>query len=332
MLAGASTRRDDCQKYGRSEGKRELTALEDLKSFNLDDANVVLWVFRGPRGAASDAPEYSGKWVQTDEQVDERLKAAFSAERDRIEETMEYGLLAENNEASALLIGMDETHASVVLDTADEETEAKRAKKEADLINTGFYAIKAVHGDTVIFAVRQTDKSWKSKHRKSLRSTFIMQDHELTVDDRPRFDIHEGVNFFIVGDELIISGKRQFESILRYKASHVADFDELKAEPEFAAIFSTLGPLDNHIRNNKIQLRRAQAIRQKGHYKNAGFMQRLRDNHAEFGFTINFNVAGLIDPTPETCAEIITALLDHRLSSAFSENIYDVQNTTTVAI
>jgi hypothetical protein len=310
----------------------DMTALDDLRAFNLHEAHIVLWVFRGPRGASTELPSYPGKWVQTNQEVSLRLKEAFSNERGRIEETMEYSLLAENNEASALRIGADETHAGIILRSASEEIEQKRAKSEVDILNSSFYAIKAVHGETVIYAVRQTDKSWKSQHRKSLRSTFVMREHELTVDDTPRFDIHDGVNFFVVGGDVLVSGKRQFESILRYKAAHISDFDNLKAEVEFCSIFADINPLDAHIRNNKIQLRRAQAIHQKGHYKDGEFMRRLRENYADYGFNINFNDLGLIVPTPETCSEIMTALIDHRLSSVFSEKIYDVQNTTTVAI
>ncbi len=309
-----------------------MAALDDLKAFNIDEAHIVLWVFRGPRGAASEPPLYTGRWVQTDQTVDQRLKVAFSNERNRIQETMDYSLLAENNEASALRIGKDETHAAIFAGTAGEETENKRASSENDLVNTSFYAVKAVCGGAVVFAVRQADKTWKSRHRRSLRSTFVMREHELTVDDTPRFDIHDGFNFFVIGDDVLVSGKKQFESILRYKAAHVSEFDDLKDEPEFSEIFSDISALDAHIRNNKIQLRRAQAIRQKGHYRDVNFMQRLRDSYANFGFQINFDKNGLIVPTPDTCAEIITALLDHRLSSAFSENIYDVQNTTTVAV
>ena len=309
-----------------------MAVLDDLRAFNIEEAHIVLWVFRGPRGSAVELPSYTGRWVQTDQAVDQRLRTAFSNERDRIQETMEYSLLAENNEASALRIEKDETHAGIVIFSSGEEVETKRARSESDLVNTNFYAIKATHGESVIYAVRQADRSWKSRHRRSLRSTYIMREHELTVDDTPRFDIHDGVNFFVVGDQLLINGKKQFESILRYKAAHVSDFDSLKAEAEFSGIFSDVAPLDEHIRNNKIQLRRAQAIRQKGHYRDVAFMQRLRDNYIHFGFQIEFDDQGLIVPTPETCSEIITALLDHRLSSAFSENIYDVQNTTTVAV
>ena len=61
-------------------------------------------------------------------------------------------------------------------------------------------------------------------------------------------------------------------------------------------------------------------------------MERLRLSAAEFGFTFTFDGDGKIVVTPETCAQIITALLDHRLLSAFSANVYDVPSTTAVVL
>lgn len=59
-------------------------------------------------------------------------------------------------------------------------------------------------------------------------------------------------------------------------------------------------------------------------------MQRLRQHHAQYQLNLTYNAQGLIDPTPANCPDIITALLDHRLSSAFSQNVYDVPDATLV--
>jgi hypothetical protein len=83
---------------------------------------------------------------------------------------------------------------------------------------------------------------------------------------------------------------------------------------------------------NKIQLRRASAIHQKGHYRDAEFMTRLREQHLNFGFAIQFDDNGRIIATPETCDEIVTALLDHRLSSAFSMRVYDVPSAIPIVL
>ncbi len=61
-------------------------------------------------------------------------------------------------------------------------------------------------------------------------------------------------------------------------------------------------------------------------------MQRLRSRHKEFGLNIVLDLSGKIVPSPETCKDIFQALLDHRLGSAFSTNIYDVQDAAKVSI
>lgn len=61
-------------------------------------------------------------------------------------------------------------------------------------------------------------------------------------------------------------------------------------------------------------------------------MDRLRANQAEYGLMITFDANGRIIATPETCAQIMTALLDHRLKSGFSTLVYDVQDTTPIQV
>lgn len=308
-----------------------MAALDGLKAFNLAEATTSLWVCKGPTGASGAPPSYTGRWVETTDNVDAVLKETVGAERDRIEETIEYGLLAQNNEASALSIPREETHAGLLVDIVAAETEPKRVQRAEHLRNSKFYLIKLVHGDTVIHAVRRADSGWTTRRALSARS-FFYEENRLTLDDRPHFDIEKTIDFFIIGDKVLILSKGHFESILRYKEAHRDDFISLQGEPEFAAAFVDLAPLAAYVGVNKIQLRRVSAIRQKGHYRDADFMARLRQHHATYGFTIKFDADGRIIVTPETCAQIVTALLDHRLASAFSTRIYDVPSTIPVSV
>lgn len=240
-------------------------------------------------------------------------------------------MLTENNEASALLIRKDETHAGLLVDAAAGETEPKRAQNAERLRNASFYLIKMVHEQTVVYAIRRTTGAWKTKRALSARSIFFA-DHRLDLDERPHFDLEKTIDFFIVGEHLLVLNKGNFESTLRYKAAHANDFVELQAEAEFAAVFVELAPLVQHVGVNKIQLRRMSAVRQKAHYRNQEFMDRLREHHAEYGFTFQFDAAGRINATAETSSQIVTALLDHRLASGFSGRVYDVPDAKPVTI
>lgn len=307
-----------------------MPALDVLNAFDLEGADLTFWTFKGPRGPTGADPGYTGRWVDTTDEVDTVLKDIVAAGRERIEEVQEYGLLAQNHETSALTITTEETHAGLIVDESAAETQQRKIIDVKHLRNAAFYVAKLIYEDIVVHAVRKTEPGWKTKRALSTRSVFF-RDNELDVDDRLHFEIAKSIDFFIVGDEILCLHKGHMESVLRYKETHKEDFQALQVEPEFAGIFVDVAPLIAHVGENKIQLRRAAAIRQKGHYRDQAFMARLQERQAQYGFTIQFDEQGRIVATPETCSQIITALLDHRLASGFSERVYDVPSTTPIA-
>ena len=308
-----------------------MAALDTVQDLNVNDAVVTLWTFRGPTGPAHGNPSYTGRWARTTDDVDEALKTSFVDEVNRIEEVKNYGLLEENHETSALLIALDETHAGYVLEKCAAETQNRQASTREHIANSKFYLAKFSFQDTVVYGVRKTDQTWRTRRARNTRS-MIFSDGELDIDDRPRFDISRRFDFIIADEEILCLHKRNFESILRYKQAHQNDFAELQGEAEFVAAFADMAPLVEFVGNNKIQLRRTSAIKQKGHYRRAGFMENLRQRHKECGLTLEFNGQGQIVATAETCSDIVTALLDHRLTSRFSEMYFDVPSSRAVEV
>ncbi|MCY4141734.1 MAG: DUF4868 domain-containing protein [Rhodobacteraceae bacterium] len=308
-----------------------MVAIDTVRNFDVHSAVVTLWTFRGPAGPARENPRYSGRWTRTTDDVDEALKATFVDEVNRIEEVKNYGLLEENHETSALLIGLDETHVGYVLEKCAAETQNRQASRREHIANSSFYLAKFTVQDAIVYGVRKADQMWKTKRAMNFR-TMVFRDGELDIDDRPRFDISCTFDFIVADGEILCLNKRNFESILRYKQAHQNDFSQLQGEPEFIAAFADLAPLVEFVGSNKIQLRRASAIRQKGHYRDASFMENLRQRHSECGLTLEFNRQGQIVATPETCSDVVTALLDHRLTSRFSEMYFDVPSSTAVEV
>jgi hypothetical protein len=143
-----------------------VAILDDLKGFDIDAATVSLWVFKGPRGASDVPPDYTGYWVETADELDTALKETVTAERNRIEETLEYGLLAQNNEASALRIDKDETNAGLLTDIVATETDPKRVRGADRLVNAAFYLIKLIHNNDILYAVRRDDEHMENCPQK----------------------------------------------------------------------------------------------------------------------------------------------------------------------
>jgi hypothetical protein len=301
----------------------------EFANFDIAAANVTVWLFKKSGGANGQAPTFTGRWIDVNGPLEAALKEAVTVERDRVEEVIEYGLLAQNHENSVLEIGLAETHADLIAERVQNPLPQNRVKSEKQIQNTSFYVVKFSVGGDCLMAVRKADSSWRTKRRRDVID-FVFQNESLALDEDPTFSLSKHVDFFIIGDKILIANKGHFESVLNYRQAHADDFLQLQVEPEFTAIFADVAPLVAYVGANKIQLRRACAIRQKGHYKDDEFLERLRQNYMAAKLVLEFDGAGLLIPTAETCSNIITALLDHRLISVFSENIYDVQNVAEV--
>lgn len=304
-----------------------MASIDDLKSFPVATAEVSLWVYkrRSPKGAD---PVFTGRWVKTSADLDQAMREAVEAERNRITEVTDYSLLAQPNESSALTITSVETHAGLMVAEAADQTAAKKVTRVKQIENTEFYAIKMIANGQVLYAIKKTDSSWRTSRNRQLINA-VFSDLELKVASDPEFRISRGVDFFVVGSNLLISDKGNFESVLSYRQAHEEDFKRLQQETDFTGVFTSLDALLDYVGTNKIQLRRACAIRQKAYYKNKIFMDNLRKNAEKFKLKIQFDADGKIIPTSDNCRDIMQALLDHRLVSGFSNNIYDVQDTSS---
>lgn len=302
-------------------------ALETLHGFDVARAEISVWAFK--KSIREQKPVFNGRWIDTADALDAALREALRARSDDVTETMEYGLLAQNNEGSAMTIGIEETYAPFIVDQASDPTPKRKVKSLKQISNAAFYVVKFSVAESTIYGVKKTDDSWKTRTSRGAISV-VFGDDQLTIDDRPHFTLSKHFDFLIVSDTILVLQKSRFESLLNYKEAHVEEFGSLRSEPEFSNIFTNMQPLIEYVGSNKIQLRRASAIRQKANYKNAVFMERLRAECKALGFTIQFDEKGRIVPTAETCRDIFQALLDHRLESRLSQRLYDVENTEAV--
>lgn len=305
-----------------------MALIQKIKNFNLVDSTPTLWTFK--KQSSKDAPpKFNGHWVDTTDAMNAELKKIIQQQLEQITEEKDYSLLAENNEASVLTITEEETHVGLMKDQIAADLPQRKVRSVKTLLNCSFYVIKLVHDGTVLYAVKKTDTTWKSKSVANV-VTAIFSDTQLGLASDDSFRIQKYIDFFGFDGNLAVKHKGNFESILNYKAAHEKDYAEMSVDADFVKVFDGLGHLTAFVGNNKIHLRRMSAIRQKGFYTDPIFMENLRNRHKEYGLNIEFDDQGRIIPTEETCRDIIAALLDHRLSSAFSGNIYDVPDATKV--
>lgn len=301
--------------------------LKDLQGFDLQTAELSIWVFRKKtlRGQVS----FIGKWISVDPELKTELLGFIQTERSNYTEVIDYSLLAQNNESSLMLIGTGETSAVDITIVSANQISAKKVKEIKELSNCDFYSVKLVVGDTVLHCVKKTDASWATKKQAGLKSV-VFKNNKLKIDKFPRFNIARDFDFFILEDNIYIKNKKIFESVLSYKTAHIANFNVLVDEPEFSQLLTDAEPLKRYVGNNAMQLRRASAIKEKGYYKVPGFMDSLRANASRLRLNLQFDTQGKIITSDGCCADIFQALLDHRLQSHFAAHIYDVPNASMV--
>lgn len=304
----------------------EVADLADMKEFDLTGAELTVWVFK--KSSRDGQPVFTGRWVQTTVGLATALTSAVVAAREAITETIEYSILAQNNETSALTLCVDETYMALVDAAAADPTEKRKIKNLKQINNSQFYALRFASDAGVLTAVRKANETWKTKSSSVVRAVFL--DEQLDIDERPSFSLEPYFDFFTFGGSVFVSNKKRFESVLSYRLAHAEAFEELTVQHDFAAIFSDVGPIKEFVGSNKMHLRRAIAIREKGHFQDQAFMQRLREQCGAMNLTIQFDAHGRIVPTVESCRHIFQALLDHRLDSRLSNQLYDVQNTEPV--
>ncbi len=306
-----------------------MAELEDLKAFDIAAAAVSVWTFKKstPTGQP---PVFTGRWIAVDDALAAALRQSLTTARAGIGETHPYGLLAQINEGSALVLGTDETHASgIVAQTAD-PTPERKVRDLKQINNSAFYVVKFVAaGGQTLHAVRRTDDSWRSKKTAGSITAFF-GDEGLTLDPTPRFTLSRYFDFLIHAEAIFVLDKGRFESVLSYKATQIEDFTALQADATFMATFADIAPLVAFVGTNKIHLRRACAIRDKNNFANAAFMARLRQHCGQMGFAFAFDPQDRIICTEANCTDVIKALLDHRLDSRLSGNLYDVESTEMV--
>ena len=158
----------------------------DFAAFDIAGAAMTVWAFKKSGGAGGAAPTFSGHWVATDPALEAAVKAAVLQRRAAIEEVNPYGLLAQNNEASALSIGANETYADRIVAATADPLPQRRATTLRHIQNTDFYVIKLVSGGVTLYAVRKADSSWHTKKRaKAIDALF--RDETLTLEPAPAF-------------------------------------------------------------------------------------------------------------------------------------------------
>lgn len=308
-----------------------MTVIEDLRpfsDFNVEQAIASLWIFK-KRSVIGDTNPFTAVSVLMSDTLRDQLKELINNYRNSHTFSENYDLLAQCTEGGFLSAPMSETLFPSLKELIDLPPEEQLVRNVKQLNNAAGYILRLRHEDQLLYCIKKTPADWATRKKKDVMSVVFKQT-KLDVVDDPSFSFTKFFDFFVIGNQVLMTNKAAFESLLNHKTSYMEDYAELKQESEFSAVIADFSSMDTYVGTNATQLRRMTVIRVRGYYKNPDYLNRLKNVNQIRSWGIQFDERGKIVPTAETMRAIMQALLDHRLRSELSENEYDVPSTSLI--
>ena len=297
-----------------------------LRAFNFSDSMPYLWVFKDSRADA----RFSAFYVQTDEELNNQLKEFVNIEINRITEHSPYTYISQTNENSCLAISYDDTDFTLLKNKVDQLEGEHRATELSNLKGAKGYVVKFTYDGVTVYGVKRSTSTWKTSYPKKYIN-MIFSNGELTGVEDNSFSVEKNFDFYVINNTIFIANKKGFESAMKYRTAYVEAFSHMQQSPAFSSLFSDITPIIEHVGNNSMHLRRMAVIEEKGLYNFPNFIPNLLRVNDARGWGINFDLAtNSIVPCAQTVTIILQVLLDHRLMSEITENIYDVPDATKI--
>ncbi|MEL6113805.1 DUF4868 domain-containing protein [Photobacterium sp. SP02] len=302
------------------------TDFQQLKTFDFAKANTHLWIFKD----SSTSAKFRSFYVQTENRLNQQLKSFVNTEIKRITEHSPYSYIAQTNENSCLTLDSTVTNFSSLKVLVDRLETEHRINDSKDLKGASGYVVKFISNGVTVYGVKRSTSSWKTSYPKRYIN-MIFSNGELSGVEDNSFSIEKNFDFYVINNTAFIANKRGFESSMKYREAYNQVFSQLQSSPEFVNLFSNLEPIIDYVGSNSIQLRRMAVIESKGIYNRPNFMTNLVSVNAYRGWGLKFDtVNNTIIPCADTVSTILQVLLDHRLMSEITDNIYDVPDAVQI--
>lgn len=302
--------------------------LQAFGAFEVTQAVASLWVFK-KRPATGQMNPFTAVSVVMSDTLRDQLKGVASSYQTSHSFAEEYNLLSQPGEGGFLAISREGTLFPSLQELIDQPLEECLVKNVKQLNNAAGYVLRLRHGESVIYCVKKANADWATRKKKGMMNIFFTE-AGLEIMDSPSFSISRSFDFFVVGENVFMTNKPAFESLLSHKDTYEEAYAALKQEPGFSAAIADFSVFDTFIGKNATHLRRMAVIKARGYYNNPDYMTRLREINTLRAWGIQFDDQGRIVGTPEKMSDILHVLLDHRLRSELSDNQYDVPSTTPV--
>lgn len=296
-------------------------ALKELKKLDLAQRQASLWLVK--RHLRAHIAVYKIVRVEIDTKLKQRLNSIVKKQIQDNNRITEYTFEPQENDDGLFAHTAADTDFIKMREAIEGGTDVETATKVEDLVDIWGYVIKIHSVPDPVYAFKKVSESWTAKKVLEVANV-LFRDHMLVdLSDKQVFKIDKKVDFLCFRDLLFILDKKEFEHGLNFRVGMIRNRDAILDEFKELGLFSDVAPILATVGDNLPLLKKLSTIKRNGFYKDANFIQRLKEQiQAEGG---DLQIANNKFVVNEKNVTVILVLLnDDRLRSPITEAIYNV--------
>lgn len=302
--------------------KAQHAQFERLKSLNYAQASVAFWVVK--RRLAHMEASYELRRVDLDTPLSAYLRETFAKTlADAANHLEPYSFVSEDQDEQIYTLELPTTDFERVKTTIDQGLKVPKVKQFGDLLGSWAYVIQLMVGSDILYAWRKISALSSVKKAGFVTPLLFKNATLVGLGEDNIFTIDTRIDFFAHQDSLFILNKKEFESGLNFRARLERARDEVLGEFGGLGLLSSTDALKKKIGSNLSYLRRLSEIQKNGYYKDAHFMQKLKEANSSNRWNLAFDEAGKIVAEEDKVDLILTLLNNSRLRSLINAEVFD---------
>jgi hypothetical protein len=292
--------------------------LDRLKKSDFKGWHLSMWLVK--RRLEARVAHYQVARLDVESGLRQRLRDMLLESVRRDGQVLEdYEFLGADQDGVLLSVEAAETDFPRIQAAVEQGLEAPKVERFEDLRDTWAYVLKLERAEQAVYGVRKISRSTRVTKP---RSYFLFRDSKLAeLADEGVFTLDLRLDFFVHDGVVFILDKREFESVLNFRAGMERNRDTVLREVDSLHLLSDVEPLRVAVGSNLHLLRRVSAIQRNGYYRDPEFMKNLVElNRTEAWVPIEH---GRIVVTAENVDTVLTLLNNGRLRSPVNNELFD---------
>ena len=308
------------------------TKFQALQNLNLTNFTVSLAVVKEYKRER--VSHYIVKYVQTDENLEDRLKNILAQKIEFTNSFDEYTYdCAEPEGDMVRTIEYESTDFFKIMEKLTGLNPEEDIIASVDeLVKAKSYLIIFRNEEGIqLVGFKSLPENWKMRKNKGLIPLLYRENRFEDLENENVFSISNSIDFIYYDQFLFILSKKAFEIGLNFREGMMAKAEELYEEVREIDLFVNMDILTAKVGNNQRYLRKIATIKNLGYYRNRHFLERFRQINQQKNWRIQFENEQIVI-TDDTVDDILTVLQNKRLYSELTEEDFDVESAKNINI